>query len=155
MLKKGDIFMKRYIFIATIIISMFSLSGCGSYSDGYEDGYNDGTRDASSDMISLFLIDQDGNSAGDVPYSCVDENNEFVGSWITKPDGEFSFYAGERCTFDLDGYDGTPDDPLFIEDDIGRGKSDIPYECEQGDAGFTDDDGSFDYLQDDRCTFYF
>ncbi|MEO1953091.1 MAG: hypothetical protein ABGW74_00135 [Campylobacterales bacterium] len=147
--------MKKYIFISTVIISIFTLNGCGSYSDGYEDGYYDGVRDYGDNMVSLFLVDQDGFSAGGVVYSCIDEDNNFVGEWITKPNGEFSFYIGERCTFDLEGYNGTPDDPLFIEDDIGSGKEDIPYECEQGDAGFTNRYGSFDYLQDDRCTFYF
>jgi len=147
--------MKKYIFMMTIVVSMLALNGCGSYSDGYDDGYYDGARDHSDKIISLFLIDQNGYSASDVHYSCVDENNNLVGEWITKPDGEFSFYVGERCTFDLRGFEGTPDDPLFIEDDIGRGKGEIPYECEQGDAGFTTSAGSFDYLQDDRCTFYF
>jgi len=148
--------MKKYIFVSLMVVSLFALSGCGSsYDDGYDDGYDDATRAYSADMVSLFLVDKDGFSAGGVPYSCVDEDNNLVGEWITKPDGEFSFYAGERCTFDLDGYDGTPDDPLFLEDDIGNGKEDIPYECDKGDAGFTDEDGSFEYLQDDKCTFYF
>jgi len=142
--------MKKYILVSMMIVSMFTFNGCVSSSIEEDDSreYNDG-------MVSLFLIDQDGLSAGDVPYSCVDENNNLIGQWVTKSNGEFNFYVGETCTFDLFGYNGTPDDPLYIEDDIGSGQEDILYECEQGDSGLTTIYGGFDYLQDDRCTFYF
>jgi hypothetical protein len=147
--------MKKSIVILSLISSIFLFSGCSSYSDGYEDGYYDGAREHSDKMISLFLIDKGGFSVDHVKYSCVDENNHYTGTYLTTPSGEFSFYVGERCTFELVGLDGTPDDPLFIEDDRGRGKGDIPYECSEGDAGFTTDNGSFDYIADDNCTFYF
>jgi len=90
--------MKRYLVWLIVILSIVAFNGCSS-----EEDYDD-------DMISLFLVDKDGYSAGgDVPYRCVDENNNIAGQWLTRPNGEFSFYAGERCTFGFDGYDGTPD----------------------------------------------
>ena len=151
--------MKKIFLWSAIVATAFLFSGCSGYSDGYDDGYNDGyydgAREYSDGMISLFLIDQDGYSAANVEYSCVDENNNYTGTYFTTPSGEFSFYVGERCTFELIDFYGTPNDPLFIEDDIGQGKADIPYECARGDTGFTTRGGSFDYLADDSCTFYF
>jgi len=143
--------MRKSIVIVSVLIGMFVFSGCSTVIT--ED--DDSVRNDRNQLITLFLMDQDGYSAGGVPYSCIDENDRYVGTFETKPNGEFSFYVGERCTFDLEGYDGTPDDPLYIEDDRGIGKEDIPYECEYGDGGTTDRNGRFEYLQDDSCKFYF
>jgi len=150
--------MKKWIMICLSGIAIVSLSGCGSYSEGYDDGYDDGFYDGArvpaDDMTTLFIRDVNGFSAGGIHYTCVDPDGYISADYVTAPNGEFSFYPGERCTFDLIGFLGTPDDPLFIEDDMGYGKGDIPYACDAGDAGLTYPDGGFEYLIDDICTFY-
>jgi len=149
--------MRRIGYIA-VFLGAFLLSGCGSYSDGYDDGYDDGFYDGArvpqGDMVSLFLVDKNGYSIAEVYYSCIDPYGVETPTYMTAPNGEFSFIPGERCTFDLYGLYGTPDDPIFIEDDRGYGKGDIPYRCIY-DEGFTYADGSFEYIEDDICTFYF
>ena len=152
--------MKKIIGFALASAAVFALSGCGGsydagYDDGYDDGFYDGTRVVEDGMTTLFLIDINGFSAGGVPYTCIDSEGYVTDDYMTAPNGEFTFYPGERCTFDLLGFGGTPDDPLFIEDDIGYGKGDIPYACDGGDAGLTYPDGGFEYFPDDICTFYF
>ncbi len=148
--------MKKWIMIVTAAMATIVLSGCGGggYDEGYDDGFHDGTRVPEASMTTLFFRDRDGFSAAGVHYSCVSPDGIVTPDYITAPNGEFTFYPGERCTFSFIGFNGTPDDPLFIEDDIGRGKGDIPYSCYSGDAGVTAPDGSFDYLVDDSCTFY-
>jgi hypothetical protein len=153
--------MKRRIVLGLVaLFSVFAVTGCGGgysegYDDGYDDGFYDGARMPGAGMTTLFLVDIDGFSAGGVPYSCVSPDGRVTDRFVTAPNGEFSFIPGERCTFDLLGFGGYPDDPLYIEDDIGRGKEDIPYACDGGDGGFTDRNGMFIYLPDDVCTFYF
>ncbi|MCF6207437.1 MAG: hypothetical protein L3J47_11195 [Sulfurovum sp.] len=154
--------MKKWIMLLVSGLAVVALSGCGGggaaydegYTDGYDDGFYDGARVPGESMTTLFLVDVDNFSLGGVPYYCVDPSGAVSADYVTAPNGEFSFYPGERCTFDLLGFDGTPDDPLFIQDDIGFGKSDIPYACDGGDNGMTNIDGNFDYLPDDICTFY-
>ncbi|HHO65358.1 MAG TPA: hypothetical protein ENJ71_02430 [Epsilonproteobacteria bacterium] len=159
--------MKRWIMIMMGVMTAVALSGCGgsSYDDGYDDGYSDGFYDGArvpvDGMTTLFLRDIDGFSAGGVHYTCVDPTGALSADAITAPNGEFSFYPGEQCTFDLIGFGGTPGDPLFVEDDIGQGKNNIAYVCQGGDAGLTGynvdlgRDGFFNYLPDDICTFSF
>jgi len=152
--------MKKLIMLFVSSVAVIALSGCGSssydagYEEGYDDGFYDGARVPETSMTTLFLVDLDGFSLGGVPYYCVDPEGAVTADYVTAPNGEFSFIPGERCTFDLFGLGGTPDDPLFIQDDIGAGKADIPYACDGGDAGLTNIDGNFDYLPDDICTFY-
>jgi len=146
--------------------AVWMLSGCGGYSAGYDDGYVDGAQDGydagfydgarlpADGMTTLFLIDYAGFSLGGVPYYCIDPSGVVTANFVTAPNGEFSFIPGERCTFDLLGFGGTPEDPLFIQDDVGIGKGDIPYACDGGDAGITDLNGNFAYFPDDICTFY-
>ena len=149
---------KQLVWGIVTVIVMIGLSGCDSYDEGYDDGYHDGFYDGArvpdSAMTTLFLIDKDGFTLGGVAYSCIDPSGMDTGNFVTAPNGEFSFIPGERCTFDLYGLYGTPEDPVFIEDDRGLGKGDIPYQCIQ-DEGFTYEDGSFEYIDDDICTFYF
>jgi len=149
--------MRKLTIFLVSLGAMVALSGCGgsSYDEGYEDGFYDGAREPVAAMTTLYLRDIEGFSAGGVHYVCQDPDGRVSADVVTAPNGEFSFYPGERCTFDLRGFLGTPDDPLFIQDDAGLGKGDIPYACYGGDAGFTYADGSFEYLQDDSCTFYF
>ena len=149
---------KQLVWGIVTVIVMIGLSGCDSYDEGYDDGYHDGFYDGArvpdGAMTTLFLIDKDGFTLGGVAYSCIDPSGMDTGNFVTAPNGEFSFIPGERCTFDLYGLYGTPEDPVFIEDDRGLGKGDIPYQCIQ-DEGFTYRDGSFEYIDDDICTFYF
>jgi hypothetical protein len=151
--------MKKWMMLLVSGLAVIALSGCGSYDDGYDDGYHDGFYDGAriptDAMTTLFLIDYEGFSIGGVPYYCVDPSGVVTADYITAPNGEFSFIPGERCTFDLLGFGGTPDDPLFIQDDVGFGKGDIPYFCDGGDGGLTYADGGFEYFPDDVCTFYF
>ncbi len=140
----------------------FAISGCGSsYDQGYQDGFYDGTRVPADGMTTLFLRDLDGFSAAGVQYTCTDPTGAVSAQAVTAPNGEFTFYPGEQCSFDLTGFGGTPADPLFIEDDIGQGKNNIAYVCAGGDAGLTGynadfgRDGFFDYYPDDSCTFSF
>ena len=147
---------KLMIFVASLGV-MVALSGCGggsSYDDGYDDGFYDGARQPEAAMTTLYLRDSNGFSAGGVHYVCEDPSGVVTADFMTAPNGEFTFYPGERCTFDLIGFLGTPGDPLFIQDDTGLGKGDIPYSCYAGDSGLTYPDGSFEYFQDDSCTFY-
>ena len=159
--------MRKITGFVVAITVVFALSGCGGgsynegYNDGYDDGFYDGTRVVDDGMTTLFLIDIEGFSAGGVPYYCVDPSGYVTADYVTAPNGEFTFYPGEQCSFDLLGFGGTPDDPLFIEDDIGIGKNNIAYVCDGGDAGLTGynvdlgRDGFFNYLPDDICTFSF
>jgi hypothetical protein len=152
--------MKKFMMLMVSILSVVALSGCGGGgSDYYEEPYNDG-------LTTLFLVDDEGYAYADIPYQC--ESMTYPS--VTAYNGEFSFYPGEDCTFDLYGYYGTdPDDMtvpyneyIYIVDDLDRGKNDIPYECALFNVGFVnytyDDgiwDGSFDYDADDICVFYF
>ncbi|SFV65802.1 hypothetical protein MNB_SV-10-1339 [hydrothermal vent metagenome] len=151
--------MKKITAFLAVGAAVFALSGCGSgydngYDDGYNDGFYDGTRVPVDNMTTLFIRDINGFSAGGVHYTCVDPEGYVTDDYVTAPNGEFTFYPGERCTFDLYGFGGTPDDPLFIEDDTGFGKGDIPYACDGGDGGLTYPDGGFEYFPNDICTFY-
>jgi len=147
--------MKKFMMLIVSGLTVVLMNGCGGGSDHYPD-----------DLTTLFLVDDYGYSYGGVPYKC-----DSMRYWDeTAPNGEFSFYPGESCTFDLLGYFGTDPDDLtvpyneymYIVDDLDRGKNGIPYECELFNVGFInytyDDgiwDGSFDYDADDICVFYF
>ncbi len=131
-------------------VSVIVLSGCGGGDSDYVEPINDG-------LTTLFLIDQDGDSYGGIPYIC-----DSMSVWsYTAPNGEFSFYPGEDCDFDFDGlygnYDGDPfvDDIVYIVDDLDYGKGGIPYECDSFiGINTTSSDGSFYYGENDACTFY-
>lgn len=159
--------MKRLFAMGMITAAVLVLSGCGGsgydegYDNGYTDGFYDGARVPVDGMTTLFLRDINGFSAGGVHYVCVDPTGAVSADAVTAPNGEFSFYPGEQCAFNLVGFSGTPADPLFIEDDIGQGKNNIAYVCEGGDTGLTGysidfgRDGFFNYLPDDTCSFSF
>jgi hypothetical protein len=129
-------------------------AGCGSSHDTV-------IVDPGPELISLFLIDDFGIGADHVPYTCVAPDGTVSADDFTTLEGEFVFTAGERCTFDLFGFAGTVpfyDEPLFIVDDIGVGKPDIPYICDNGidiTDSRTEYDGYFDYPADAFCKFYF
>lgn len=143
--------MKRFVMFLASGVAVLAMSGCGS-SGGSSEEYvpvDDG-------FTTLFLVDQNGLSYGGIPYQCESMPNPSV----TAPNGEFSFYLGEDCTFDFVGLEGNyANDPLFDEivyivDDLYDGKGGIPYECASFGVGTTYGDGSFDYDIDDACTFY-
>ncbi len=125
------------------------LTGCGGGNDDYyppDDG-----------ATTLFLLDQNGNSFGGIPYIC-----DNMTAWsATAYNGEFTFYPYEDCKFDFLGLNGnyfndpTSDDIIRITDDLNRGKKDIPYDCQSFGPGTTYLDGSFEYDVDDVCTFHF
>jgi len=130
-----------------------ALNGCGGGSGG------------GSSLTTLFLVDENGASYAGIPYIC----GPMEVAAVTAPNGEFSFYPGEDCTFDFTGLYGTdPLDPtvpsnefIYIVDDLDRGKNGIPYECEFFNAGVINTtyndgiwDGAFDYDADDACVFY-
>jgi len=136
---------KKLLIIGAVSLSALFFTGCGG-DDYYEPPIDNAT--------TLFLIDQDGNSYGGIPYIC-----DSMPDWsATRPNGEFTFFPPESCTFDFTGLSGTYGDPLddiiYIVDDLDRGKGDIPYECSSFGASSTYIDGSFDYDIDDVCTFY-
>ena len=107
-------------------------------------------------LITLFLVDDLGLSYGGIPYIC-----DSMNTWSqTKPNGEFSFYDGEDCSFDFYGLEGDylenplVDDIVRIVDDIGYGKGGIEYDCLSFGISSTYSDGSFEYDIDDECRFY-
>lgn len=148
--------MKKLMGLFIAGVAVLALSGCGGGGDDY---YDDG-------LTTLFLVDENGNSYGGVPYTC-----DSMNYWSeTAPNGEFSFYPPDNCEFDFYGYFGTdPDDftvPynefIYIVDIADEGKNNIPYECSSFNAGFINYteydgiwDGSFEYDADDACVFYF
>jgi hypothetical protein len=76
----------------------------------------------------------------------------------TAPSGEFSFVEPDTCEFDFTGLDGdfgyTDDEIVRIVDDRNDGKGGIPYECASFGVSSTYSDGSFEYDEDDVCSFY-
>lgn len=145
--------MKKLMSLIFSGVAALVLSGCGGSGDSY---YDDG-------LTTLFLVDDQGYAYAGVPYIC-----DSMNTWeVTAPNGEFSFYPPEECTFDFYGLNGTDPDDIFIDEVIyivdytDAGKNDIPYECSSFNAGninYTYDDGiwdgSFDYDVDDACVFY-
>lgn len=131
-----------------MISILFVFSGCG-------DDHNDVVVVAPT-ATTLFLIDQDGMSLGGVPYIC----DSMVAWSATRPNGEFTFFEPDNCTFDFTGLSGNyendyiHDDIIYIVDDLDRGKGGIPYSCEYFGASSTYLDGSFNYGANDACTFY-
>ncbi|MEA3418465.1 MAG: hypothetical protein U9Q90_03615 [Campylobacterota bacterium] len=144
--------MKKLSILASLAVAAVILTGCGGGSTYYVED----VPPVDDGATTLFLIDQDGYSLGGVPYIC----DSMVDWSATRPNGEFTFFPPDNCTFDFLGYYGNYendyeiDDIIYIVDDIDRGKGDIPYDCEFFGASTTYGDGSFDYDEDDICTFY-
>lgn len=134
--------MNKFIFFMTLVISALLFTGCGS-SD------NNTVVVPPPQADTLYLDDGAGGLQG-IAYTCTS------GSGYTDIAGAFTFYAGDNCTFDLRGFDGTVFlfDPLFVDYSDGTGVADIGYDCTSGTFGSTDIDGSFEYDTDDACTFY-
>ena len=147
--------MKKFTGLLAVGVSTLVLNGCGGGSSSYNDG-----------LTTLFLVDENGDSYGGIPYQCYDQG-VLTSDSTTLTNGEFSFYPGEECVFDFYGYNGTDPDDIYLDeliyivDDLDNGKNNIPYECELFNVGninytYYDGiwDGSFDYDADDACVFY-
>ena len=141
---------KKLLGLMVAGFAVFGLSGCGGGCD-YDGGYVPPSRSETY----LFLVDNGSFAVDNVHYSCVNSFGDFIGDFYTGNDGRFLFEPGEDCTFDFIGYDGTPGDELHIEDVTHSPKEGISYTCLSGDFGYTDLDGSFDYMINDSCTFEF
>jgi len=132
-------------------VAVFALSGCGSSGNDY---YAPPPGPAE---ITLFLLDEDGFSWGGVPYLC-----DGMATWgSTLPNGEFTFYEFESCTFNFIGFRGNwlndplDDDIVRVTDDLGIGIRNIEYDCASYGPDITGVDGEFYYDPDDECTFHF
>ena len=135
--------MKKYLSLFIAGIVLFGTSGCGSSDSSYEDN-----------LVTLFLVDENGFSYGGVPYIC-----DSMRDWeLTPPNGEFTFLPPDECVFDFYGLGGVYgdrfDDIVRIVDYTNDGKGDIPYECASFGVGSTFFDGSFIYDENDECVFY-
>lgn len=137
--------MKR-VGLMVAVVAVLGLGGCGSSGDDYYE----------NDLVTLFLVDEEGFSYGGIPYLC-DSMREWE---LTLPNGEFTFLPPDNCEFDFLGLDGNyfndpyADHIIRIVDDLDYGKNGIPYECYSFGAGTTYGDGRFDYDIDDECVFY-
>jgi len=148
--------MKKFLLISTMVAGLLFFTGCSNDDDVIivDPGPGPGPGPG---YVTLFLIDSLGYGVQYVPYVCYAPDGAVVADDVTWANGEFTFIPGDRCEFDLFGFDGSIVMPLFIADDLGYGKIDIPYECDNGDLymnGFTDYDGFFEYPIDAYCTFY-
>ncbi|SFV65477.1 hypothetical protein MNB_SV-3-124 [hydrothermal vent metagenome] len=137
--------MKKIIFAA--FVAVWVLSGCG---------VSVHVEDDSKNQTTLFLVDEEGFSYGDIPYKC-----DSMSKWSkTASNGAFTFFPPDNCQFDFRGLDGNYDnDPesdeiIRITDDLDKGVEGISYECTSSGTGKTLDDGSFYYDMDDECLFY-
>ncbi|HFQ60797.1 MAG TPA: hypothetical protein ENK39_00675 [Epsilonproteobacteria bacterium] len=140
---------KKIILFMTASIAVLALNGCGG--TVYDDYYNDYVGD---NLTTLFLVDEQGFAYADIPYKC-----DSMTRWShTAPNGEFSFIVPDTCEFDFNGLNGvfgdSLDDIVRIVDDRNSGKGGIEYGCESFGISSTFTDGSFDYDQDDVCSFY-
>ena len=143
---------KKIVGLMVAGVAVFTLSGCGG---GGDTVIIDPGPGPSPSETYLFFVDNGGYAVSGVHYVCYNSFGDFIVDDVTRYDGAFLFEPGENCTFDFIGYDGTPGDELYIEDDIQNPKAGIPYTCLGGDFGRTYADGSFDYVIDDSCTFEF
>jgi hypothetical protein len=141
--------MKKYIAWSVVVVALFGFNGCGSSSS------SSGSI-GDTDLVTLFLVDEQGYSYGGVPYLC-----DSMSDWeLTQANGEFTFLPPDNCEFDFTGFDGNyNNDPYFddivrIVDYADEGKNGIPYSCESFTGSSTYADGRFDYDIDDSCLFY-
>ncbi len=133
------------------LFALILLSGCQS---SYDDGYSNYYYDNSQNLTTLFLVDERGLSYASIPYKC-----DSMRTWErTLPNGEFTFLPPDNCEFDFNGLDGLYgdqfDDIVRIVDYTNDGKGSIPYDCSSFGASSTYSDGSFEYNENDVCTFY-
>ena len=141
--------MKKLMLLLTVMLTVFVVNGCSTYHD--DDYYSDYDSDR---VTTLFLEDEQGFSYGGIPYKC-----DSMTRWsTTKRNGEFTFIEPDTCTFNLNGLEGvfgdSLDEVVRIVDYTHEGKGNIPYECSSFGASSTYSDGSFNYDENDQCTFH-
>ncbi len=151
---------KKILLSLTAAVSVLILSACNGidHRDGYMANHNNyighGGNNFANNLTTLFLSDERGLTYGGIPYIC-----DSMRSWdTTMPNGAFSFIEPDTCEFDFNGLEGVYgddfDDIVRIVDFRDHGKRGIGYECAYFGASSTYGDGSFDYDEDDICTFY-
>lgn len=149
--------MKKILLWLSGALMVLVLNGCNGsihHNDYVQDDYVDYSNYDSTHLTTLFLVDERGFAYADIPYKC-----DSMKRWSkTAPNGEFSFVEPDTCTFDFNGLDGVYgdsfDDVVRITDNRNDGKGGIPYECSSFGVSSTYGDGSFDYDEDDICSFY-
>jgi hypothetical protein len=146
--------MKKMILALGAAVAMLAFNGCSSDSH-YDNNSNVNYENYdSNNLTTLFLVDEQGYAYADIPYKC-----DSMYEWSrTENNGEFSFVEPDTCEFDFNGLDGiysdSFDDIVRIVDYRDSGKGGIPYECASFGVSSTYSDGSFDYDEDDVCSFY-
>jgi hypothetical protein len=141
--------LKKITMFFFISFSLWGLNGCGTESTENSNGNN-------NNLVTLFLVDENGNSYGRIPYIC----DSMTEKEYTLSNGEFTFLPPDDCEFDFFGLEGTSeDDTLFddivrIVDSNDNGKNNIDYDCNSFGVGATYTDGRFHYDIDDACVFY-
>jgi len=144
--------MKKSLLFIAAMISIMAFNGCNSRN--HSDSNVDYSNYDSNNLTTLFLVDEQGYAYAGIPYKC-----DSMSNWSrTANNGEFSFVEPDNCEFDFTGLDGlygkSFDDIVRIVDYTNDGKGGIPYDCASFGASSTYGDGSFDYDEDDVCTFY-
>ena len=146
--------MKKMILTVGTVLAMLAFNGC-SGEGRYDSTSNvDYENYENTNLTTLFLVDEQGFAYADVPYKC-----DSMYTWSrTAPNGEFSFVEPDTCAFDFNGLDGVYgdgfDEIVRIVDYRDNGKGGIPYECSYFGVSSTYSDGSFEYDEDDACSFY-
>ena len=141
--------MRKLSILASLAAAAVIFTACGGGGGG--GGYVPPPAPPPEPVYDVLYLDSDFGPVSGVSYDCTSASG-----W-TDIDGSFLFLAGDVCTFNLAGFNGTifDWDPLYISYADGSGVMDIPYECWSGTGGWTLIDGSFDYDVDDVCDFYF
>ena len=142
--------MKRFSILVGLAAAAIIFTGCGGGGGG-GGGYVPPPDPGPGPVQEVLYLDDGAGGLVGIPYFCTSGISD-----ITGPDGDFYFYPGDDCTFDLTGFGGTIYlwDPLYIDYADETGVSGIEYDCWSGTGGWTDIDGYFDYDTDDECTFY-
>ena len=140
--------MKNILLSMVAVFMLFALSACGSSDDYARNNYG------ADNTTTLYLVDAKDFSYAGIPYIC-----DSMNAWArTSKEGAFVFVEPESCKFDFNGLDGVYgdafDEVVRIVDYTNDGKAGIPYKCESFVASSTYSDGSFDYNENDVCSFY-
>ena len=148
--------MKKITLFLVAMAAMLTFNGCNSidHRDGFMPNYNNYSTYNGNNLTTLFLSDEQGYAYGGIPYIC-----DSMTTWsTTAPNGEFSFIEPDTCKFNFNGLDGiynnSFDDVVRIVDYRDYGKGSIGYNCAAFGVSSTYSDGSFEYDQDDVCSFY-
>jgi len=139
--------MKRFSILVGLAAAAIIFTGCGGGGGG-GGGYVPPPPAPGPSLAALYLDDSATSPVAGVYYYCD------TGDGTTDGNGEFLYYPGESCTFDLTGFAGSWTDPLYIDYADGSGVQDIYYECFYSGAGYTTWQGEFYYDANDECTFY-